>query len=107
MFERTFTNPDGIRERWTFDADDALVVKRVQDCQPFLDRAHQIREHGNWRGEANDFWHAASIPNELLVKWHQQGLIKDLFFTSDEDWRVVKNLLNGEYKYLKTMPRNL
>lgn len=103
MFERITHNPDGIRERWTFDADDALIVKRLQDCQPYLDRAHNIREHGNWRGENNDFWHAASIPNLIIEEWMQKGI--NVF--KEADWPKVRALLNGEYKYLKTMPRRL
>jgi hypothetical protein len=87
--------------------DGSLLMRRMQDVSPYLERNHQIREHGNWRGEDNDFWHAASIPNVILEKWYNEGITQSVFLTHPDDWPVVRRLLNGEYKFLKTMPKNL
>ncbi len=91
-----------VREIWSFDnEDDSLLVKRIQDCAPFLDRNHQIREHGStWRGVDNDFWKVASIPNLVIEQWLLEGI--DVF--DEADWPKVKARLNGDYKYLKTAP---
>ncbi len=95
----------GIREEYRYeDGGESLVVKRIQDCTPFLERNHYLREHANeWRGEDNTFWHVASIPNMVIEEWLQKGVN---IFKAD-DWPKVQALLNGEYKYLKTAPVNV
>jgi hypothetical protein len=101
-------SPGGVANLWEVDPEDgSLLMRRLQDVSPFLERNHQIREHGNWRGEDNDFWHAASIPNVILEKWFNEGITKSVLLTHPDDWPVVRRLLNGEYKYLKTMPKNI
>lgn len=91
-----------VREEFSFDnEDDSLIVKRIQDCSPFLERAHQIREHGNWRGEDNDFWHYASVPNEVCHQLLQRGI--NIF--RDEDLPKVLAYINTEAPYLKCTPK--
>lgn len=93
-------------EGYAFDnEDDSLIVTRLQNCAPFLERNHYIREHSGeaWRGDDNDFWKVASIPNIVIEDWLKRGI--DVF--RDEDWPKVRALLNGEYKYLKTTPKEI
>jgi len=93
-----------IRETWRLDrSDGSLLVERIQDCTPFLDRAREISASGEWRGDDNDFWHAASIPNMVIEQWLQRGI--NVF--REEDWPKVRELLNGEFAYLKCMPKRL
>lgn len=94
-----------VREERTYeDGGATLVIKRIQDCQPFLDRNHYLREHaGEWRGDDNDFWHVASIPNMVVEEWLKLGV--NVF--REDHWPKVKALLNGPYKYLKTAPVNV
>lgn len=101
-------SPGGIREFVGFDnEDDSMVVKRIQDCQPFIDRAHQIATSGLWRGEydpeTGDMWHVASIPNIVIEEWLQKGI--NVF--KEADWPKVRALLNGDYKHLKTAPKTI
>ncbi len=94
-------SPGGIRNYAGIDAaDGAIIMARMQDCSPFLERAAQIRNHGNWRGDNNDFWHVASVPNVILEEWLRKGIR----YWAAEDWPKIKQLLNGEYKWLKTAP---
>lgn len=94
-------SPGGIRNWVGVDSDGVTTVQRIQDVSPYLERNRFLRDHANrWRGEDNDFWHVASIPNIVIEGWMQKGV--NLF--DENDWPKVQALLNGDYKWLKTAP---
>lgn len=94
--------PGGIRTYVGFDNDDdSMIVRRMQNVTPYLERNHYLREHANlWRGEDDTFWHVASIPNVIMEQWLREGI--DIW--TDRDWPKIQRKLNGEFKYLKTAP---
>lgn len=94
-------SPGGIGNWVDVDQHGTTLVQRIQDVSPFLERNKYLRDHANqWRGEDNDFWHVASVPNIVIEQWLQRGI--NLY--RDEDWPKVQALLNGDYKWLKTAP---
>lgn len=76
-------------------------IEYKQDIQPIIDLNKFL--HGTdyqKNGVKKDMMHAARIPEIVQIQWLIKYGIKDVY--SDEYWPKVRNLLNGEYKYLKT-----
>lgn len=102
-------SPGGIAHLTEIDNEDgALLIKRMQDVSPYLDRNAFLRNHVDWRGDRDpnlpDMRKVASIPNIILEDWLNKGWIKSIFFLDEDDEKRVVQLLNGDYKYLKTAP---
>lgn len=84
------------------EPEDRLVIRRVQDVEPYLEanktEYNSAPEHGRWKGE---FHHAACIPNVIIEQWMKEGI--NLF--KKEDWPKVRAKLNSnEFRLLRTKP---
>ena len=86
------------------------TIAEVQDVQPNLELAKSIRNHGSGgamglndyskQGIKKDWWHVASVPNSVIVKWKRE-LGVDIF--NKHQWIEVQKLLNSpDYAYLRT-----
>jgi hypothetical protein len=106
MLSRTVTE-NGVIEERSFDSDGSLLIKRMQNVTPFLDHNAYLRNHVDWRGERDpgqpDFRLGAIIPNMVIEEWLKKGV--NAF--NPRHIPKIRELLNGEYKYLKTFPGRL
>lgn len=103
MLSRTVSD-NGIVEERSFESDGSLLIKRMQEVSPFLDRNAYLRNHVDWRGTRDpnlpDMRLVASIPNMIIEEWLKKGIS----VYRRADMPKVVALLNGDYKYLKTFP---
>jgi hypothetical protein len=81
-------------------------IEYRQDIEPLLN-LNKARHNSDYqkKGIKNEWMHAASIPEIVQIQWMQKYGIKDVY--SEEYWPKIKQLLNTEYKYLKTGPAKL
>jgi hypothetical protein len=94
--------PDGSAEFVAFDNDDdSMIVRKVQDATPFLERAHEAQASGSWRGEDNTFWHYASVPVTIIEEMYRKGIN----FFDEADARKVFAEINLNYPWLKCTPK--
>ena len=86
------------------------VIAEVQDVAPVLEANKVARNQGNGgakglnevaqRGIKNNWWHAASVPNSVILKWKKE-LGVDIY--NKDHLPAVKKLLNDrEWAYLRT-----
>lgn len=109
----------GAIETMQYDhATKGLTITRTENVDAILD-ANQasFNDSGQaWRGQDNDFWHAARIPLTTLWAWFQEfnasrepgDKVHDPF-TSHPEWDAfVYGRLNcSDYRKLKTAPINV
>jgi len=77
------------------------VIAEVQDVAPVLEAKKVARNQGNGgakglnevaqRGIKNNWWHAASVPNSVILKWKKE-LGVDIY--NKDHLPAVKKLLN-------------
>lgn len=80
-------------------ADGGVVLKTIQDVQPVLDHVQRKRDSGLVdRGIKKDWWHYATIPAAVWLKWKQERGVD--IFNKDHEKKVLK-LINSEYPRLK------
>lgn len=79
-------------------------ISEEQDAQPILEINKKLRSTPEYRqhGYKEDMMHFARIPNNIVVEWKKKYNV-DVFNRDDE--KKVERLLNGDYKYLKTVDR--
>ena len=84
------------------DSDETVRIIHHQDVTPIIERnkAFANDDDKTKRGIKKGWWHYASIPNTLIVKWKQELGI-DLFDRNDQK-KVMKLLKQPEYKFLRT-----
>jgi len=86
------------------------VIAEVQDVAPVLEANKAARNQGNGgakglnevaqRGIKNNWWHAASVPNSVILKWKKE-LGVDIY--NKDHLPAVKKLLNDrDWAYLRT-----
>ena len=86
------------------------VIAEVQDVAPVLEANKAARNQGNGgakglnevaqRGIKNNWWHAASVPNSVILKWKKE-LGVDIY--NQDHLPAVKKLLNDrDWAYLRT-----
>jgi len=86
------------------------VIAEVQDVAPVLEANKVARNQGNGgakglnevaqRGIKNNWWHAASVPNSVMLKWKKE-LGVDIY--NKDHLPAVKKLLNDrDWAYLRT-----
>lgn len=86
------------------------VIAEVQDVAPVLEANKVARNQGNGgakglnevaqRGIKNNWWHAASVPNSVILKWKKE-LGVDIY--NKDHLPAVKKLLNDrDWAYLRT-----
>lgn len=92
-----------------------LQITRSENVDAILDaNTASYNDSGQaWRGDDNDFWHAARIPLTTLFEWLQdfnkgrpsECRLRDPFSTHEEWDRFVFGRLNSsEYRKLMTAP---
>lgn len=92
----------GLWTYWSYDeAADETQISYEQDVEPLIEQNKRLyNDAGHFRGENNDFWHVATIPAGVQMKWLvEEGI--DVW--KPDDWPAVKRKLNDpEYRYLRT-----
>jgi hypothetical protein len=90
-------------ESTVFESDgEKFRIAEYQNIQPIIDanRALAVNDGYAKRGIKDDWWHYASIPNVVALKWKNEKGV-DVFDPSQR--KAVFKLLNDpEYAYLKT-----
>jgi hypothetical protein len=80
-----------------------LIVERVQDCEPILERNHYLRGE---RQKSDVMRHVASIPCVILERWFneelQRGNTTIKLFGPEMDKIVQKKLRDPDWKWLRT-----
>lgn len=83
-------------------ATDLSWTSTEQDHNPIIDANKEMANDGDYskQGIKKDWWHAARIPNALIMKW----LIEDKINVFDPNhWpKVQKRLHDPDYRFLKT-----
>ncbi len=83
-----------------FDSDgDKLIVNRVQDVEPILERNKALMTHDDGYSEARDVRRAASIPNVIVEQWMKEGVN---IFDKDCAAEVRRRLNSSEWAFLRT-----
>jgi len=94
--------PGGVAEFVDFDnEDDSMVVRRIQDATPYLERAHEAQVSGSWRGDDNTFWHYATIPITVMEELYRKGIN----VLDEADTGKVMAEINLNYPWLKCTPK--
>ena len=94
-------DPSGV-ETWVDQSEDPTykAIHYRQDVQPTLDYAKALRNDSlTDEGIKKDFWHFASIPPVVIMKLKFEYGVDA--FNRNHQKRLFE-LLNGEFKYLKT-----
>ena len=85
------------------ESENQLVWKRSQDCTPIVEKNKRIQNEGQKvipeLGER-----IASIPLVIVMKWKRDYGIDAL---NPDHESAVRRLLNGDYKYLRTVSKPL
>lgn len=106
----------GAIETMQYDHDKkGLLITRERNIDATLDLNVWAYNNGSetWRGEANDMWHVASVPEELVWAWllefnaprtPDERLRSP--FTRNKDWESFQwaRLNSAEYRKLRTAP---
>jgi len=98
--------PGGLHQELKYDeANDVLVVRSVQDIEPFLQATKELRREAD-EGNAGytpsrELRRVASVLPILAHKWLQEGV--DIF--DDDDWDgVAARLDDPEFAHCRTAP---
>jgi hypothetical protein len=83
---------------------DQMTISHEQDVEPIKELTHAMATDGNYskRGMKEDWWHYAKVPNIVIMEMKQKHGVD--FFDPNHSKRVFE-LLNGEYRLLKTTDR--
>ena len=92
------------------EVNDITTIAEVKDCETSLDMSKALRNADvggakglneySKQGIKNNWWHVASIPNSVIIKWKKEKGV-DVF--NKHQWKEVQKLLNdSEYAYLRT-----
>lgn len=94
-----FDPVSGMAEWISTDEESGQVrIRYEQDVQPFLDHNKEMQaDSSNYRRE--DMWHAAKIPNVILMEWAVKHGVQAW---NPEHRDGVRKLLNSsDYRYLR------
>lgn len=83
-------------------SDKKTRIITVQDAEPALKRARKLRDMHQYTSSREDLVHIGYVPNNILVKWKQEHGV-DVW--NKDDLPKVEQLLNKEYKKLRTVDR--
>jgi hypothetical protein len=85
-----------------FDADgDHFAVEHAQDCEDIVER-NKVLQAEPQRG---DFRHVASIPNVIIVRWHNEEWARGnnvMPFTPAFDAVIARKLRDPDWAFLRT-----
>jgi alpha-galactosidase len=96
----------GVATRLKLDDGD-LIVERVQDCEPILDRNAALRSMGQ-ASLGTETWgrHVASIPCVIMERWLNEELERGnttiKMFGPEMDKLVQRKLQDPDWKWLRT-----
>ncbi len=95
-----------ITTRLEEDSDGSLIVHRLADVEPLLERNKALLNSGeDGYTPSRELRRVASIPNAIVEKWRNE-LGVDIYNPDHRD--AVRRLLNSsEYLYLRTAPGRL
>ena len=89
---------------------DNTIIQNVQDCDPVLGLNMARRNSGQGGavglneysklGIKRGFWHVASIPNAIVVKWKKEYGVD--IFNKHQTKEMLKLLEKPEWSYLRT-----
>ena len=98
-----------------YDHDTGLTtIEEVQDIEPIIELNKAKQNHGQGgakgineyskQGIKNEWWHVATIPNSVLMRWRTEyGLNIHLWGRCEWTTRKIKQLLNSrEWALLRT-----
>lgn len=87
----------GMAEWFSTDTDGNSFIRYEQDTAPILD--HNKERQAESFDKRADMWHAATIPNIVLMEWVTKHGVK---FWDPNHREGVRRLLNSdEYRYLR------
>jgi alpha-galactosidase len=95
----------GVATKLIFDNGD-LIVERVQDCEPILDRNAALRSMAQ-ASAGTETWgrHVASIPCVIMERWLNEELERGnttiKMFGPEMDKLVQKKLQDPDWKWLR------
>lgn len=94
-------------EYHSYDPDtDTSVIRTVGDCEPFIEQNKLRANDAEYtkQGIKNEFWHYASIPPAIQVKW----LIEDGIdvYKKEHGEKLSRKLMDPEYRFIKTTSKN-
>ena len=81
---------------------DKTIIHTTQDAEPYLN-LNKIRQNDDdysKNGKKNNWWHVASIPIGVQLKWLKEEGID--IFDKNHRQAVKRKLNSSEYKYLRT-----
>ena len=82
---------------------DTSYIEYTQDVEPQLERSKKLANNEDYskKGIKDEFWHFASIPAVIQLKWiHEYGEANDPMKPGNE--ALLFRLLNSpDYRYLK------
>ena len=82
------------------------ILEYEQDCEPLVE-LNKVRQNDaaySKQGIKQEFWHYASIPNAIQMKWLiEEGI--DVY--DDNAWpQIMRKLNDPEYRYLKATEKH-
>jgi hypothetical protein len=94
-------------ERYRFDADGNLIIKREAVLDDHLDACHALRQNGNETGKFRKGFmhHVASIPPIVAMELLKEGI--DIFNLNEDMKKRLFQKLNLEMPKLKTVNARL
>ena len=86
---------------WFEMKDDVLELHQTQDVTPILELNKRLANNDDYskKGMKKDWWHYASIPNIVALKWLKEKGV-DVMNKAHEK-KVFQLLNDPEYRYLK------
>ena len=88
------------------DATDTTYIEELQDVEPFLEANKKLQNETEYsaEGKRREWWHVASIPAGVQLKWLKEGIN----IHNKNHWPAVRRkLMDPEFRYLRTALGNL
>jgi hypothetical protein len=80
--------------------DGALIVNRVQDCEPILEANKALQKAGKQTG---DFRHIGTVPCILIEKWMNEEGVPVLEMNKHEFAKFIRRKLDDpDWRFLRT-----
>lgn len=98
----------GFTERYRFDADKNLIIKREAVLEDHLDACHNLRQLGNEHGKftsPGSLHHVASIPAIVAMELRAEGI--DIFNLNADTKKRLFRRLNLDMPKFKTVNARL
>lgn len=81
-----------------FDNDGRVIIRSRQEVAPILDDNKLLRNHANPRREGGIGRHVATVPNNIIHKWLQEGI--DIWSGDCQDG-IARKLNDPDWAYLR------